>query len=380
MKLYEFEAKEILSKYGIPTPRGRFAATPTQAREIAAALHAEVAVKAQVLTSGRGKAGGILFASSPAEAERLAERLLRAGVKGLKVKGVLVEERVPIVRELYFGITIDRMRRGYVAVASTEGGMDIEEVALSHPERIVKLPINPLYGFRPYHARQIARKLGYRAQKMASLQSILLKLYQVAVDYDAELLEVNPLAETAGGEFIAVDARLILDDNALYRHPEFKERTLAELEELPPLERRAKELGLAYVELDGDIGVIGNGAGLVMATLDLIHLYGGRPANFLDIGGGASPERVAAALDLVLSNPRVRVVLINVLGGITRCDEIARGVLEVRRRTGVQKPIVIRLVGTQEEEGRRLLTEAGLPVLDDMEEAARQAVKLAHGG
>jgi len=381
LKLFEHEAKAVFSKYGILTPQGGLATSPTGAREIAAQINAPVAVKAQVLAAGRGKAGGILFAVSPTEAEAAAKKLLSTEILGLKVQSVLVEEKIPIRRELYFGITVDRTNRCYVAIASSEGGMEIEEIAVAAPEKMVKVFIDQLRGFRLNHTRQVAKRLGYRGSQMQNLATIFLKLYEVAMDYDAELVEINPLVETPEGKFFAADARLILDDNALFRHPEFKRRLMEEGEaELPQLEKEARKSGLAYVRLDGDVGVIGNGAGLVMATLDVIELYGGRPANFLDVGGGASADVMAAALNLVFSDPRVKVVFINILGGITRCDEIARGILEAKARVGFLKPVVVRLVGTNEEEGRRVLTDAGIHVLDSMEEAAKRAVEIAKTG
>jgi len=381
LKLFEHEAKAVFSKYGIPTPQGGLATSPTQAREIAAQINAPVAVKAQVLVAGRGKAGGILFAVSPREVEVAAEKLLSADMKGFKVRSVLVEERIPIRKELYFGITVDRSNRCYVAIASLEGGIEIEEVAASAPEKIVKVFIDPLQGFRLSHAGQIAKSLGYSKSQMEGLATIFLKLFEVAMDYDAELAEINPLIETPEGRFVAADTRLIIDDNASYRHPEFKRRLTEEGEgELPPLELEARKRGLAYVKLEGNVGVIGNGAGLVMATLDAIQLYGGSPANFLDVGGGASADVMAAALDIVFSDPQVEVVFINILGGITRCDEVARGILEAKGRVGFLKPVVVRLVGTNEEEGRRILIDAGIQVLDSMEEAARRAVEIAKTG
>jgi len=378
LKLFEHEAKTIFSRYEIPIPFGELATSPEQAQEIATRLNAPVVIKAQVLVAGRGRAGGILFAQSPAEAELAAKRLLSAEIMGIRVQSLLVEEKIPIRKELYLGITVDRSKRSYIAIASSEGGMEIEEIATAMPEKIFKVFIDPLVGFRSYHARQIAKKLGYEGGQMAELASILLKQYKIAVEYDAELIEMNPLIETTEGKFVAADTRLIIDDSALYRHPEFKKRLIEEAEaELTPQELEARRSGLAYVRLEGDIGVIGNGAGLVMATLDVVQLYGGSPANFLDVGGGASADRMAVALNLVLSNPQVRVVFINILGGITRCDEIAKGILEARSRIGLLKPMVIRLVGTNEEEGRRILTEAGVPVLDSMEEAAERAVEIA---
>jgi len=381
LKLFEHEAKKIFSKYKIPIPNGKLANSPAQARETAKRVEGPVAIKAQVLVAGRGRTGGILFANSPRETELSSRKLLSAKIKGLKVQSVLVEEKLSIRKELYFGITLDRSSRSYVAIASSEGGVEIEETAATTPEKIVKVFVDPLYGFRSYHARQIAKKLGYMGNQMRKLTAIFLKVYRVAMDYDAELCEMNPLVETSEGKFVAADARLIIDDNALYRHPDFQRRLMErDRAELNPQELETRKKGLAYVKLDGNIGVIGNGAGLVMATLDAIQLYGGNPANFLDVGGGASSDKMAAALNLVFSDSRVEVVFINVLGGITRCDEIAKGILEMKSRIGFAKPMVIRLVGTNEEEGRRVLTEAGIQVLDSMEEAAERAVKIAKTG
>jgi succinyl-CoA synthetase beta subunit len=381
MKLYEHEAKTIFKKYEIPTPRGELTTSSTLVKEIAEKLGVPAAIKAQILVSGRGKAGGILFANSPEEAEFAAKKLLGAEVKGVKVKEVLVEEKIVAKKELYFGITIDRAKCCYVAIASSEGGIDIEEVAVTMPERIIKVFIDPMYGFRSYHAYQIAGKLGYVGSQMRDLATIFLKLYKIAMDYDAELIEINPLIETVEGKFVAADPRLLIDDNALYRHPEYQKRLVSEGEtELSAQEVEAQKTGLAYVKLDGTIGIIGNGAGLVMATLDAVQFYGGKPANFLDVGGGASADMMASALNIVLSDQKVEVVFINILGGITRCDEVAKGILEAKKRIGFTKPIVIRLVGTNEEEGRRILTEAGIHFLDSMEEAAMKAVEVAKSG
>jgi succinyl-CoA synthetase beta subunit len=376
LKLHEYEAKKIFAKYGIPVPKGDTATTATQAREIASKLNAPVAIKAQILVAGRGKAGGILFADTPEEAELAAEKLLGTKIKGEKVSTVLVEEKISAQKELYFGVTVDRSRRCYVAIASSVGGMEIEEIAAKTPEKMFKVFINPIFGFQPYHARQIARKIGYSEKQMLSLASTFFRLYRLAIDHDAELAEMNPLLEKPNKEFVAADTRLIVDDNSLYRHPELKRRITEESQQTMQ-ELEAQKSGLAYVKLEGNIGIIGNGAGLVMATLDTIQLYGGKPANFLDVGGGASAERMTAALNIVLSDPKVDAVFINILGGITRCDEIARGILEARKRIGFSKPIVIRLVGTNEKEGRRILTEAGIPVLSSMEEAAQKVVETA---
>ena len=381
MKLFEYETKEIFSKYGIPTPLGELITSSKQARETAERIKGPVVIKAQVLVAGRGKAGGILFASSPAETELSSSKLLGSEIKGIKVQSVLVEEKLSIRKELYFSIAVDRSNRSYVAIASSEGGMEIEEIATATPEKIIKVFVDPLYGFRSYHARQIAKKLGYVGSQMRRLVAIFLKLYRVAMDCDAELCEMNPIIETSEGKFVAADARLIIDDNALYRQSDFQKRlTKIVGDKLTSQELEAQKSGLAYVKLDGNIGVIGNGAGLVMATLDAIKLYGGNPANFLDVGGGASSDKMAVALNLVLSDHRVDVVFINILGGITRCDEVAKGILEAKSRIGFVKSMVIRLVGTNEEEGRRILTEAGIHVLDSMEEAAEKAVGIAKVG
>lgn len=381
MKLFEHETKKIFSKYGIPIPVSKLATSPKKAREVARQIKAPVVVKAQVLVRGRGKAGGILSANSPKEAELSSRKLLGSEMKGVKVQSVLVEEKLSIHKELYFSIAVDRSNRSYVAIASSQGGIEIEETAARNPEKIIKVTIDPLYGFHPYHARQIAKKMGYGGSQMRELAALFLKVYEVAMKCDAELCEMNPLVETSEAKFVAADTRLIIDDNALYRHPEFQRRSMIVRDTRKTgRELEAKKSGLTYVKLDGNIGVIGNGAGLVMATLDMIKLCGGNPANFLDVGGGASSDKMAAALKLVLSDPEVDVVFINVLGGITRCDEIAKGILEAKSRIGYAKPMVIRLVGTNEEEGRRILTETGIHVLDSMEKAAERAVEIAKVG
>jgi succinyl-CoA synthetase beta subunit len=379
LKLFEYEAKQIFGKYGLPTPKGFLARTAKEAREFASLINAPVAVKSQILVAGRAKAGGIAFADSADEAEKIAQQLLGKEIKGVKVQSVWIEEKIAIKRELYFSVTVDRASRRYVAIASGEGGVDIEELAKTSPQKIVKLFVDPVFGFRPHHARYMAKKLGYEQSQMTELASILLKHYRAAMDCDAELAEMNPLVETVDGKFLAADTRLIIDDNALYRHQEFKSRPLEEAE-LTPQELQAQKSGLAYVKLEGDVGIIGNGAGLVMATLDAIQLYGGKPANFLDVGGGASADMMAVALDIVLSDPNVKVVFINILGGITRCDEVANGILEAQKRVGLTKPTVIRLVGTNEEEGRRILTDAGIHVLNSMEEAAQKTVEISKSG
>jgi succinyl-CoA synthetase beta subunit len=377
LKLYEHEAKTILSTYQVPTPKGEVSTSSQQTRESAAKLGAQVAVKAQVLVAGRGKAGGILFADTPEQAEEAANKLLGSQIKGVTVTKLLVEEKMPIKKELYFGVTVDRLNRCYVALASDMGGVEIEEVAEQQPQRILKVVIDPQVGFRSFHARQIAKQLGYAGDQMLQLAGILEKLYQAGMHYDAELIELNPLAETQDGKFFAVDARIVIDDNALFRHQDYKQKQLQEPRERSPQEFEALKNGLDYVKLDGDIGVVGNGAGLVMATLDTINLYGGKPANFLDMGGGAPPQRIEAALKIILSDPQVKVLFVNILGGITLCDEVARGIIQAREQLKTTKPLMVRLVGTNEEEGKRILTEAAIPVFDSMEEAAQKAAEFA---
>lgn len=377
MKLYEYQAKDVFKKHRIPVPRGQVAETSEEVVKITRNIGKPVAIKAQVPVGGRGKAGGIRFAESPEQAEKIASQLLGSKIKGIEVKKVLVEEKLEIERELYLGITVDRFARRYVTIASSRGGMDIEEIAEKHPEEIIKHYINPLLGLQNFEARGIVKKIGLKSKNLIVAADILGKLWKIVESYDAELVEINPLIKTKDGKLIAGDARLIIDDNALFRQLEFKKAMEVEKGELSERELRAREKGLAYVELDGDIGIIGNGAGLVMATLDMVSLYGGKPANFLDVGGGADPERMEEALKIVLSNPRVKVVFINILGGITRCDWMAKGIIEAREKVKTEAPLVVRMVGTLEERGRKILQEAGIDVLNSMEEAAKRAVEIS---
>jgi len=380
MKLFEHEAKALGVNFNLPLPRSSLTSTADEAREAAKKLGKTCVIKAQVPVSGRGKAGGIRFASTPEEAYQIAKMLLGGDVKGEKISKLLVEERIPSKKELYLGLTVDRSKLCYSMLASTEGGVDIEEVSEKTPQKIVRRDINPLSGLREYEAREIALKLGCTGRQLLELASIILKVYRIAVACDGELVETNPLIETPEGEFVAADLRILIDDSSLFRHPELQKRVMEITEELKPLEMKAREKRLAYIELDGEIGVVGNGAGLVMATLDMIKQYGGKPANFCDIGGGASSERVSDAIEIVLSNEKVKILLVNILGGITRCDEVAKGILAVRERIGVIKPMVIRLFGTNDEVGRRMLVEAGIESFDSMENAAKKAVELASKG
>ena len=379
MKLLEYEAKEVFKRYGVPLGMSAVAKTPDEARDAAMIIGRPVVLKAEVGVGGRGKAGGIKPADTPEQAHEVAKQILGMKIKDLTVRKVLVEELLPIQHEIYLGVIVDRAARCYTILASGEGGMNIEEVAAKTPEKIVRHNIDPLIGFRSYHANLVAKRLGYGGKKMQQLSDILMKLYRVAYDMDAELTEINPLVETAEG-FIAADARLNIDNNALYRHKEMEAKYLESFEgELTPREMEARAMDLTYVELSGDIGIIGNGAGLTMATLDTVMLYGGRAGNFLDLGGGASPDRIGKAVEFVLKDNRINALFVNVLGGITRCDDTAKGIIEARKKLGENKPIVVRIMGTNEEEGKRLLHGAGIETNDTMEEAAQKAVRLAKG-
>jgi succinyl-CoA synthetase beta subunit len=376
LKLFEYEAKEIARQYDLPVPKGFVASTPQEAKDAFLKLNQPSMIKAQVLVAGRGKAGGIKPASNSQEAFEVAKSILSMSIKGEKVAKLLVEQKLTSKHERYVSIVVDRSSRCYTLLCSTEGGVDIEQVASEHSDKIIRHKISPLIGLQDYEGRLMAKQLGYSGKEMRQVSAIINKLYQIMLDYDAELIESNPLIETESGELIPADLRILLDDNSLFRHPKFLERMKAFEPDMTALEVKAREKGLAYVELDGEVGVIGNGAGLVMATLDMITDYKGKPANFCDVGGGASEERIASALEIVLANPKVRVLLINIMGGITRCDDVAHAILDIQRKMGITKPMVIRLVGTNEEEGRKILADARIPSLNSMEEAAAKAVEL----
>ncbi len=379
MKLFEFEAKNILRKYGIAIPIGRVVRSPGEAEMAARQMGGAVALKAQVLVSGRGKSGGIAFASDPSEAEKVASVLIGSSVKGSKVNSLLVEEKLSIADQYYSSITIDRQARRYVVLASTDGGGDIEEVAAASPDRIARYWVEPSNGLSETAAASVVAGFPQLDRSdVGRFASIIATLYRVAMDYDAELVEINPIAKTTAGEYVAADARIILDDNALFRHPEFDDKTIVRTDETPR-EAEAKRHKLAYVDLEGDIGIIGNGAGLVMATMDLVHVFGGTAANFLDIGGGARPEVIKDGLMLVMSKPGVKAVLINILGGITRCDLVAQGVIEALNEVVDKKPVAVRMMGTNEREGMLMLGKAGVGVYSDMETAAREVITLAGG-
>jgi succinyl-CoA synthetase beta subunit len=376
LNLFEYEAKREFSKHNISIPKGALVTEPAQTAQAIATLKPPYMVKAQVLIGGRGKAGGIIPAASEKDAEEAAVKLLGAPVRGLLVRQVLIEEKLVVRRELYVGITVDRFNRSYVALASAAGGVEIEETASKTPKAIIRAFIDAQFCVRSFDSMAIAKRLGYSGTELVKLSNIIQKLYQVCIDNDAELVEINPLAETETGDFVALDARMVIDDNALFRHPEYAAK---EAEAFSPQEALALKNNLAYVKLDGDIGVVGNGAGLVMATIDLLNLFGGKPANFLDLGGGATVEAITAALQIVLADPATKAVLVNVLGGITHCDDVARGIVEAVNEAKVEKPLVVRLVGTNQLEGQKILANAGISVLDNMEEAAKQAVEITRG-
>jgi len=369
MRLYEYQAKDIFNRYGIKIPRGIVTDT---AEKIEFDTTPSV-VKAQVLVGGRGKSGGIKFVNNREDVKKTVQQLLSTNIKGEQVKKVLVEERLHIEHEFYLGITLDKDRRIPVALASTNGGMDIEEVAINSPESIIKRYIDPLFGFWDFDARKIAKDIGISGSDLMKVTSVLSALYSIFKEYDAELVEINPFVRTAEGIFFAADAKILIDDNALFRHAEFEEQVKQEYSDL---ELKAKMKNIAYVELDGDIGIIGNGAGLVMATIDTVQLYGGNPANFCDLGGGASKNRVIDAIDIVLSNKNVKGIFINIMGGITRCDEIAKGIIEYKSRKRIDIPFVIRMVGTKEDEGRKICESNGIPVMSTMDEAAKTIIRL----
>jgi succinyl-CoA synthetase beta subunit len=373
MKLYEYESKDIAKRYGVTTPRGRLVSTPEEAKRAASEL-GSVVIKAQVLVGGRGLAGGVKVAEKPEDAYAVAERLLSTSIHGERVEKLLVEEKVCISRELYLSLTVDRATRRPVYLVSEMGGVEIEELAKKYPEKIHRVYVDPGVGYLEYMSREAIQVLKLPWALLQDLSQIMRAMYNIMIDYDAELVEFNPLALTCDNKLVALDAKIIIDDNSLYRRVELQKLYGRDLSEY---EKRAKELGFSYVELDGDIGVISNGAGLTMATMDSILYYGGKPANFLDIGGGARRESVKEAVKLMLNHPRSRVLLVNIFGGITRCDEVAAGIVEAIREVGAVKPIVVRMLGTNEEEGRRILREHGIEVYSEMDDAVKAAVEVA---
>jgi succinyl-CoA synthetase beta subunit len=377
MKLHEYQSKLIFAEYGVPIPKGRVAATAIEAKQIAQELGGRVVVKSQVLVGGRGKAGGIRLAKNPAEAEELATQILGMEIKGLPVRKVLIDEAANIEKEIYLGITNDRAARKPVMMASAEGGVDIEEVARVTPEKIVKAHIDPLLGLQGYQARDIAAGIDLPREHWKAFGKIAIGLWDAYQKSDANLAEINPLVITAEGQLQAVDGKMVLDDNALFRHPDLEDKRDLDVEVEAEIE--ARKYGLSFIKLDGDIGCMVNGAGLAMTTMDVIKLFGGEPANFLDIGGGANAEKVAAAFRIILSDKNINAVLINIFGGITRCDEVARGILAAMKEVKPDVPMVVRLVGTNAEEGQQLLADADMITGDTLADAAKKAVAAAKG-
>ena len=379
MKLHEYQSKRLFAKYGVPIPRGEVASTPAEARRIAKELGGTVVVKSQVLVGGRGKAGGIKLAHSPDEAYQVADQILGMQIKGLTVKKVLLDEASDIQKEIYLGIVIDRVRRRAVMMASSEGGVEIEQVAKDKPEAIIRVVIDPFLGLRGYHANQIAMGIGLPREKFRAFAQIAGGLYRAFQAYDASLAEINPLIVDGDGKLLGVDGKMLIDDNALFRHRDLAE--LRDVDQETESERTARLAGLSYVELDGEIGCMVNGAGLAMTTMDLSKLFGGSPANFLDIGGGAQADKVATALRIILTDPKVKAVLFNIFGGITRCDEVARGILAALDEVKPKVPMVARLVGTNEEQGRAILDASPYKLItaNTLADAAQKAVAAAKG-
>jgi len=377
MKLHEYQSKQIFARYGVAIPRGRVAASASDAKQIAEELGGKVVVKAQVLVGGRGKAGGIRLARSSKEAAELATTILGMEIKGLPVRKVLIDEAASFSKEIYLGITNDRAAKRPVIMASAAGGVDIEEVAAQTPEKIIKIRIDPLMGLREYQARDLAVSIDLPRELWRSFSEIARGLWSAYQACDATLAEINPLVITTDQRLVALDGKMDIDDNALFRHSDLNEMRDLDVENWAEIE--ARKYGLSYISLDGEIGCMVNGAGLAMATMDMIKLSGGEPANFLDIGGGAGAEKVAAALRIILADKKVKAVLFNIFGGITRCDEVARGVLAALNEVHTSVPMVVRLVGTNAEEGRQLLAEAKMATAETLLEAAQKAVAIAKG-
>ncbi len=388
MNIHEYQAKEIFRKYGVPTPRGGVAFSGPEARKVAEELGGNLwVVKAQIHAGGRGKAGGVKLARTLDEVEKIAEEMLgmtlvthQTGPEGKVVKKVYIEEGADIKAEYYLGMVLDRALEMPVMMASTEGGMEIEEVAAKTPEKIVKVAIDPTIGFQPFHARKLAFGLGLGKDEQKEFIKFANALYKVYMDNDAEMIEINPLIKTGEGKFLALDAKMGFDDNALYRHPEIAD--MRDLDEEEPTEIEAKKYGLSYIKLDGNVGCMVNGAGLAMATMDIIKHEGGEPANFLDVGGGANPDTVAKGFEIILSDPNVKSIFVNIFGGIVRCDRIANGILQATEKVEVNVPVIVRLDGTNAEEAAEILRNANIKNIipaTDLKDGAQKAVKAAKG-
>jgi succinyl-CoA synthetase beta subunit len=378
MKLHEYQARDILQKYGVPVTGGGVASTPEEVRKLAEQIGGKVVVKAQVQVGGRGKAGGVKLADTPDQAEAVGRQILGMDIKGLTVEKVLVAEAISYQKEIYLSAILDRASKRIVMIASAEGGVEIEEVARTNPEAIKKLAAHPMLGLQPYQARELAFAIGLTdAQQVRQFASIASMLYHIFMEQDASLVEINPLVIKNDGSLLALDSKVLIDDSGLFRHPEME--GLRDTAGEPEAELKAREADLTFIKLDGDIGCMVNGAGLAMATMDVIKLYGGEPANFLDIGGGADAKKVAAALDIILADEHVKAVLINIFGGITRGDEVAKGIVAALGSISRRVPMVVRLVGTNAEEGARILADAELIPAASLGEAAQKAVEVARG-
>jgi len=378
VNIHEYQAKEIFRKYGIPIPPGEVATTPEEAEKIARKFGTTVVVKAQVHAGGRGKAGGVKLAKTPEEAKTIAAQILKLSIKGLPVQKVLVTPAADIASEAYVGIIVDRASKRAVFMASPAGGIDIEEVAAKTPEKLLKHPVDPRYGLQPFEAMQLAFFLYSDMKQVRAAAKILQQLYKAFSENGGSLAEINPLVTTPAGEVVALDAKMVIDDNELDRRPDIA--ALRDESAEAPSEVDARKASLTFIKLDGNVGCVVNGAGLAMATMDLVKYYGGEPANFLDIGGSSNPEKVVAALRIITSDPSVKAILFNIFGGITRTDDVANGIVTAIKQNPLKVPLVIRLTGTNEEIAVKILNENGMSAMTDMDEAVKKAVALATGG
>ena len=378
MNIHEYQAKDIFRKYGIPIPPGEVATTPEEAEAIARKFGTTVVIKAQVHAGGRGKAGGVKLARTPEDAKSIAAQILKLTIKGLRVKQVLVTPAADIASEAYVGIIVDRASRRPVFMASPAGGIDIEEVAAKTPDKILRCPVDPRYGLQAYEAMQLAFFLYSDMKQVRATAKILQQLYKAFSENGGSLAEINPLVTTATGDVVALDAKMVIDDNELDRRPDIA--ALRDESAEDPSEVDARKANLTFIKLDGNVGCVVNGAGLAMATMDLVKYYGGEPANFLDIGGSSNPEKVVAALRIITSDPNVKAILFNIFGGITRTDDVANGIVTAIKQNPLKVPLVIRLTGTNEEIAVKILKENGLSAMTDMDEAVKKAVALATGG
>lgn len=379
MKIHEYQAREFFIKFGIPVPEADVASSKEEVYEIAKKIGSKVVIKSQVQVGGRGKAGGVKLASTPEEAKEISGKILNMEIKGLKVKKVLVMKAIEIYKESYIGIIVDRRTKRPVIMVSPAGGVDIEEVAKNTPEKIFKTTIDPLYGLLPHQARNIAKNLFDDFNLINKTADIIMKLYRLFVDLDASIAEINPFVLTRSGELLAIDSKINFDDNALFRHPDYE--FLKDFTEDEKIEEDAKKVGLSFIKLNGSIGCVVNGAGLAMATMDVIKYFGGEPANFLDVGGSSNPEKVKYAMDILLKDKNVKSIWFNIFGGITRCDDIANGLVEALRGIDLNIPIVVRIKGTNEELAKEILKDSKLPIIfaDSMSDGAKKAIKASGG-